>query len=80
MWQHTPVSLARKSHGQKSLGGHSPWGYRESDMAEVTENTHPVFYVFIKFKTGDLFRSFNYKLIKPYRKNSPVYKIILSCL
>ena len=47
--------------GRRVWGGHSPWGYRKSNMAEVTENTHPVFYVFIKFKTDDLFRSFNYK-------------------
>ena len=27
-WQPTPVSLPGKSHGQRSLAGHSPWGPR----------------------------------------------------
>ena len=27
-WQPTPVSLPGKSHAQKSLAGHSPWGPR----------------------------------------------------
>ena len=25
-WQPTPVFLSEKSHGQRSLEGHSPWG------------------------------------------------------
>ena len=33
-WQPTPVFLPGKSHGQKSLLGHSPWGHKESDMIE----------------------------------------------
>ena len=33
-WQPTPVSLPRKSHGQRSLVGYSPWGRKESDMTE----------------------------------------------
>ena len=33
-WQPTPVFLHRKSHGQKSLVGYSPWGRKESDMTE----------------------------------------------
>ena len=27
-WQTTPVLLPGKSHGQRSLGGYSPWGLR----------------------------------------------------
>ena len=27
-WQPTPVFLPRKSHGQRSLAGYSPWGYK----------------------------------------------------
>ena len=27
-------TLARKSHGQRSLVGYSPWGHKESDMTE----------------------------------------------
>ena len=30
-WQHIPVFLPEKSHGQRSLAGYSPWGHRESD-------------------------------------------------
>ena len=26
--------LAGESHGQRSLGGYSPWGHEESDMIE----------------------------------------------
>ena len=33
-WQPTPVFLFGKFHGQRSLGGLSPWGYKESDMTE----------------------------------------------
>ena len=31
-WQPTPVFLPGKSHGQRTLVGHSPWGYNESDL------------------------------------------------
>ena len=27
-WQPTPVFMPGKSHGQRSLVGYSPWGYR----------------------------------------------------
>ena len=30
-WQHTPVFLPGKSHGQRSLAGCSPWSHKESD-------------------------------------------------
>ena len=35
-WQPTPVFLPGKSHGQRSLAGHSPWGHKESDTTEHT--------------------------------------------
>ena len=35
-WQPTPVFLPGESHGQSSLGGHSPWGHKESDLTEAT--------------------------------------------
>ena len=35
-WQSTPVFLPGEFHGQRSLVGYSPWGYKESDMTEVT--------------------------------------------
>ena len=31
-WQPTPAFSPGKSHGQRSLGGYSPWSCRESDM------------------------------------------------
>ena len=34
-----PVFLPGKSHGQRSPVGYSPWGHKESDMAE------PIWYV-----------------------------------
>jgi len=30
----TPVLLPEESHGQRSLVGYDPWGYKESDMTE----------------------------------------------
>ena len=33
-WQPTPVFLPGKSHGQRSLVGYSPWGYKESGTTE----------------------------------------------
>ena len=39
--QPAPVLLPGESPGQRSLVGSSPWGHRESDVAERL-NTHPV--------------------------------------
>ena len=33
-WLHTPVFLAGKSHGWRSLESYSPWGCKELDMTE----------------------------------------------
>ena len=33
-WQPAPVFMPGESHGQRSLVGYSPWGYKESDMTE----------------------------------------------
>ena len=33
-WQPTPEFLPGKSHGQRKLVADSPWGRKESDMAE----------------------------------------------
>ena len=35
-WQHTPVFLPGKFHGQKSPAGYSPCSCKESDMTETT--------------------------------------------
>ena len=37
-WQHAPVFLPGKSHGQRSLAGCTPWGRKESDMTKATEH------------------------------------------
>ena len=34
LWPPTPVFLPGKSHGQRSLTGHSSWGHKQSDMTE----------------------------------------------
>ena len=33
-WLPTPVFLPGEFHGQRSLVGYSPWGYKESDTTE----------------------------------------------
>ena len=33
-WQHTPVFLSGKFHGQRSMVGYNPWGCKESDITE----------------------------------------------
>ena len=38
-WQPTSVLWPRKSHGQRSLKGYSPWGKKESDMTEQLNNS-----------------------------------------
>ena len=39
-WQPTPVFLPGESHAQRSLGGHNPWGCKESNTTEATEHAH----------------------------------------
>ena len=40
-WQPTSVILPVKSHRQRSLASHSPWGHREWDLTEqLTLNAH----------------------------------------
>ena len=39
-WHPTPVLLPGKSHGQRSLVGHSPSGHIESDRTEQLTHTH----------------------------------------
>ena len=36
-WQSTPAFFSRESLGQRSLAGCSPWGCKELDTTEVTE-------------------------------------------
>jgi len=37
--QPTPVFLPGELHGQRSPVGYSPWGHKELDRTEVTEQT-----------------------------------------
>ena len=37
-YQPPPLFLPGESHGQRSLAGYSPWGDRDSDMAERVNN------------------------------------------
>ena len=37
-WQPTLVFLPGKSHGQRRLGGYSPWGHKESGTTEQLES------------------------------------------
>ena len=39
-WQPTPVFLPGKSHGQRSLGGCSPWDCKKLDMTEHKLTSH----------------------------------------
>ena len=50
-WQPTPLFLLEKSHGQRSLAGHSLSGCKELDTTEVAEAHTP--FPYFK-KTGDL--------------------------
>ena len=40
MWLPTPVFLPGEFHEQRSLAAYSPWGHRQSDMAERLTHTH----------------------------------------
>ena len=38
-WQPPPVCLPGEPHGQRSLGGYSPWVHRESDTTGAIQHT-----------------------------------------
>ena len=42
-WQPTPVFLPGNIHGQRSLGGYSPWDRKESDTTERLTHTYTRF-------------------------------------
>ena len=55
-WQPTPVFLPGESHGQRSLGGCSPWGRTESDTTEVTQQQQQCYLLSTKkLDTGHCF-------------------------
>ena len=39
-WKPTPVFLPGKFHGQRGLVGYSPWGCKELNMTERTQNNN----------------------------------------
>ena len=43
--QPTPVFLPRKSHGQRSLVGYSPWGCKRAGHDLATKQQQPVYTV-----------------------------------
>ena len=88
-WQPTPVSLPRKSHGQKSLVGCSPWGRKESGTTEWLTLTYfkylcsfcGLFFFFFAFslKNSTHFQSYQVSTFSPH----PLYlfpKIFNICL
>ena len=43
-WQPTLVLLPGKFQGQRSLGGYSPWGHKETDTTDHTRaHTHYIY-------------------------------------
>ena len=34
-WQPAPLFFPGESHGQRNLGGYSPWGHKETDKTEL---------------------------------------------
>ena len=46
-WQPTPVFLPEEFHGQRSLVGYSPWGFKELDTTEcLTLSLHFTLYIY----------------------------------
>jgi len=41
-WHPTPVFLPGKSHGQRSLVGYSPWGYKRAGHDLVTKQKQSI--------------------------------------
>ena len=41
-WQPTPVFLLGKFHGQRSLGGYSPWTHKEPDTDKPVHESQRV--------------------------------------
>ena len=50
-WQSSPVFLPKKSHGQRSWVGYSPWDGKELDMAE-----HACMYILFKLSVDVVHR------------------------
>ena len=50
-WQPTPVFLPTTFHGQRSLAGYSPWGYKELDMTKRLSTIFIYRYLYIYIDT-----------------------------
>ena len=48
-WQPTPVFLSRKSHGQRSLAGYSPWGCKRVKYNLAAEQQQSTFFNLLIF-------------------------------
>ena len=59
-WQPTLVFLPEKFYGQRSPGGYSPWGRKESDMTEQL-STHASYLQFLQL--FDAFPSTPYSVL-----------------
>ena len=46
-----PIFLPRKSHGQRSLTGYSPWGHKELDMTEPLNHHYEAFKIHLTVVT-----------------------------
>ena len=51
-WLPTPVFLPGELHGQRRLGGFSPWGCKESDTTERLIHTHKQTWSTVPYKDG----------------------------
>ena len=66
-WQHTPVFLPGKVHGQRSLAGYRPWGRKESDTTEqLTVHDGESYFFFSLQITQELSPWYTFK----YKKHS----------
>ena len=62
-WQHTSVFLPGESHRQRTLGGYSPWGCKESDTIE--QLTHARAY-YMRWPLHSKWRKFIHTFIQGY--------------
>jgi len=78
-WQPSPVSLPRKSHGQKSLAGYNPWGHTAGHNLATKQQQHFYFitihnkiYVIITMLETKIFSVQVYNTIIKSSRNSIV--------
>ena len=69
-WQPTPVFLSRKSHGQRSLVGYSPWGSKRVGHNQATKHTH-------RHVRDSVRSTLLLTLCHLFLHNQPIYKSII---